>query len=162
MGARRALGGLFVAVAALAPRGVVAHGADVVVTVSRKVEVSLHAVVEATYHSGRPMAGAQVTVFAPGAPEQPWLMGECDERGRFEFAPPVDRAGVWDIRVVQRGHGGRVAVEVAGEGEQAGPSTVRAEASSVAHLTVLQRTVMAASAVWGLIGTALFFIRRRR
>jgi nickel transport protein len=154
--------GALVVVAALVPDLVVAHGADVVVTVSRKVEVKLTVVVEATFHSGRPMAGAQVTVFAPDAPEQPWLVGECDEGGRFEFAPPSDRTGKWDIRVMQRGHGGRVAVEVTGEGEAAGPSSVRAEASSTAHLTPLQKTVMAVSVIWGLLGTALFFSRRRR
>lgn len=162
MGASKVLGALVVVAAAFVPTLVVAHGADVVATVSRQVEVTLAVAVEATFHSGRPMVGAQVTVFAPGTSETPWLVGECDEAGHFEFAPPADRTGIWDIRVVQRGHGGRVAVEVAGEGEQAGPSTVRAQASSTAHLTSLQKSVMAASVIWGLIGTALFFSRRRR
>lgn len=155
------LGAVLAVVAVLVPGLAAAHGADVVATVTRQVEVELTVAVEATYHSGRPMAGAQVTVFAPGAAEEPWLVGECDETGRFEFTPSVERTGVWDVRVVHHGHGGRVSVEVAGEGEEAGSAVVRAEASSTAHLTTLQRSVMAACVIWGLVGTALFFSRRR-
>jgi nickel transport protein len=149
------------AAAVLVPRGGLAHGADVKAAVTRQVEVELAVVVEATYHSGRPMAGAQVTVMAPDAPDQPWLVGECDADGRFEFAPPVDRPGTWEVLVAHHGHGGRVSIDVAGEGERAGSAVVTAEASSTAHLTALQKIVMGACVVWGLIGTALFFSRRR-
>jgi nickel transport protein len=161
MRTRGALGAVLAVVAVVVPGLAGAHGADVVATVTRQVEVELAVVVEATYHSGRPMAGAQVTVFAPGASDEPWLVGECDGTGRFEFSPPVDLSGAWDVRVVHHGHGGRVAVEVAGEGEEAGSAVVRAQASSTAHLTTLQRSVMAACVIWGLVGTALFFSRRR-
>lgn len=145
----------------LAPSVAAAHGTDVVATVTRQVEVDLSVVVEATFHSGRPMAGAQVTVHAPGEPEAPWLVGTCDHEGRFEFAPPVDRPGVWEVRVAHHGHGGQVDVEVPATGEETGPAVVRAEASSAPHLTVLQKTVMGSCVVWGLVGTALFFSRRR-
>ena len=152
---------ILAALAVLVPRVGLAHGADVAARVTRQVAVELAVVVEATYHSGRPMAGAQVTVLAPGAPDEPWLVGQCDADGRFEFAPPVDRPGTWEVLVAHQGHGGRVSVEVAGEGEETGSAVVTAEASSTAHLSVLQRVVMGACVVWGLIGTALFFSGRR-
>jgi nickel transport protein len=152
---------ILAAVAVLVPRVGLGHGADVAATVTRHVEVELAVAVEATYHSGRPMAGARVTVMAPGAPDEPWLVGQCDADGRFEFAPPVDRPGTWDVLVAHQGHGGRVSVEIGGEGKETASAVVTAEASSTAHLSVLQRVVMGACVVWGLIGTALFFSRRR-
>ncbi len=150
-----------VVVVAFVPTVGIAHGTDVVATLTRRVEVELAMVVEASYHSGRPMAGAQVTVLAPGAPEVPWLVGECDGDGRFEFAPPADRPGVWTVRVAHRGHGGQVSVELAAQDAATDPAVLRAEASSTPHLTGLQRFVMGACVVWGLTGTALFFSRRR-
>lgn len=145
----------------LVPSSGAAHGTDLVATVTRRMEVELSVVVEATYHSGRPLAGAQVTVHAPGGPEAPWLAGACDEEGRFQFTPPADRPGVWEVRVVHHGHGGRVAVELPATTEgTGGPAVVRAEASSAPHLTALQMTVTGACVVWGLVGTALFFSRR--
>jgi nickel transport protein len=149
------------AVAVLVPRIGLAHGADVTAAVTRHVAVELGVAVHATYHSGRPMAGARVTVTAPGAPDEPWLVGECDAEGRFEFAPPVDRPGTWEVLVTHHGHGGRLSIDVVGEGEEAGSAVVTAEASSTAHLTAMQKILMGACVVWGLIGTALFFSRRR-
>jgi len=161
MTGKRTISVIVAAAAVLVPGIALAHGADVAATVTRHVEVELGVIVAATYHSGHPMAGAQVTVMAPGAPDEPWLVGECDAEGRFEFAPPTDRPGTWDVQVAYHGHGGRVSVEIAGGGEETGSAVVTAEASSTAHLSVLQRVVMGACVVWGLIGTALFFSRRR-
>ena len=158
---RRTAWVIVAAVAAFKPSVGLAHGSDVVATVTRQVKVELSVAVEATYGSGRPMAGAQVTVMAPGSPNEPWLVGECDAEGRFEFAPPVDRPGTWEVLVAYQGHGGRVAVDVTGEGENAGSAIVTAESSSTAHLTLLQKFVMGACVIWGLVGTALFFSRGR-
>ena len=152
---------ILVAAAALVPSVGLTHGSNVAATVTRQVAVELTVAVEATYHSGRPMAGALVTVLAPRSPDEPWLKGECDAEGRFEFAPPVDRPGTWEVAVVSQGHGGRVSVEIAGEGEEPGSSVVTAESSSTAHLTRLQKFVMGACVIWGLVGTALFFSRGR-
>jgi nickel transport protein len=149
------------AVVVLAPSVALGHGSNVAATVTRQVSVELTVAVEATYQSGRPMAGALVTVLAPGSPDEPWVMGECDAEGRFEFAPPVDRPGTWEVVVVSQGHGGRVSVEIAGEGEESASAVVTAESSSTAHLTRLQKFVMGACVIWGLVGTALFFSRGR-
>jgi nickel transport protein len=149
------------AVAVLTPSVALAHGSNVAATVTRQVTVELIVAVEATYHSGRPMAGALVTVLAPGSPDEPWLTGECDAEGRFEFSPPVDRPGTWEVVVFSQGHGGRVSVDIAGEGEVPASAVVTAESSSTGHLTRLQKFVMGACVIWGLVGTALFFSRGR-
>ena len=42
---------------------------------------------------GKPMANAEVRVFAPGEPNRPALTGKTDSEGKFQFA--ADRDGWW-------------------------------------------------------------------
>lgn len=166
MSCRPIFGGLTVLALVLAPVPAGAHGARVEAVVVRNVEVSHRVDVRATYHSGRPMAGAGVSVFAPRDAESPWLTGVCDDSGSFSFEPPPEMSGEWVVRVVHQGHGGVVTIGIepaaAGDGGAApAPAVVRAEASSSPHLSTLQRVLMGACVVWGLVGTALFFSRRR-
>ena len=42
---------------------------------------------------GKPMANAEVRVFAPGEPNRPALTGRTDSAGKFEF--PADKDGFW-------------------------------------------------------------------
>ena len=42
---------------------------------------------------GKPMANAEVRVFAPGQPSRPALTGRTDSDGKFDF--PADRDGFW-------------------------------------------------------------------
>src|SRR5919109_32016 len=42
---------------------------------------------------GKPMANAEVRVFAPGEPNRPALTGRTDSDGKFEFG--ADRDGFW-------------------------------------------------------------------
>ena len=58
-----------------------AHGAKIEYTVDIAIEIV------ATYDNGEPMAGAQVTVYAPDDPSTPWLTGVCNDEGRFSFIP---------------------------------------------------------------------------
>lgn len=150
---------------ALAPVPAGAHGAQVEAVVVRNVEVSHRVDVRATYHSGGPMAGAAVSVFAPGDAESPWLTGSCDDSGGFGFEPPPEMSGEWVVRVVHQGHGGVVTIPIEavapGDGAIPDAAVIRAEASSSPHLSTVQRVLMAACVVWGLVGTALFFSRRR-
>lgn len=163
----RSVFGCFVGGAlALAPVSLCAHGVLVEAAVIREIQINHRIDVRAAYHSGRPMAGAQAKVFAPGGSESPWLTGVCDDNGGFSFEPPPEMIGEWVVRVAHRGHAGVVTIDLEGAGgtngiEEPAPAVVRAEASSAAHLSTLQRVVMGACVVWGLIGTALFFSRRR-
>jgi nickel transport protein len=122
-----------------------AHGAKIEYTVGMAVEI------QATYDTGEPMAGGQVTVYAPDDPSTPWLTGVCDEEGRFAFAPDPDKPGTWDVQVRQAGHGDIVHIEIG-----AGAAT-----SGGSGLTTPQILLMAACVAWGCIGTALFFSRKR-
>jgi nickel transport protein len=137
---------LLVSVLLLATAGAAfAHGAKIDYTVGMAVEL------QATYDTGQPMAGGQVTVYAPDDPSTPWLTGVCDEEGRFSFAPDPDLPGTWDVQVRQAGHGDIVHIQV-GSG---------AVTSGGGGLTTPQILLMAASVAWGCIGTALFFSRKR-
>lgn len=114
--------------------------------------------VDAYYDSGEPMVEAQVSVFSPDNPQQPWLRGRTDERGQFVFVPG-ESEGRWTVQTRQAGHGSMAYIDV---------SAGYAEASSLAvsggaqpGVSPMQRAVMAISIVWGLIGTALYFRRRR-
>jgi hypothetical protein len=44
-------------------------------------------------HDGKPMADAEVTVFAPGEPNRPYTTGRTDADGKFRF--DADRDGFW-------------------------------------------------------------------
>ena len=136
---------VLVAFSLFLPATAFAHGASIEYTVNISVEL------RATYDSGEPMAGAQVVVYAPDDPSTPWQTGECDQEGRFIFTPDTSKPGTWDVQVRQAGHGDIVHIPV-GEAMSIAGST---------GLTPLQIVFGAAVGVWGFVGTALFFSRRR-
>ncbi len=120
-----------------------AHGARIEYTISIAVEI------RATYDTGEPMGGGQVTVYAPDDPT-PWLEGVCDEDGRFVFTPDPSKPGTWDIQVRQAGHGDMVHIPIGDDMAISGGS----------GYTPLQIVLMGACVVWGFVGTAFFFSRR--
>ena len=117
-----------------------AHGAKIQYEIEMVVEI------RATYDTGEPMDGGQVTVYAPDDPTTPWLKGVCDEEGRFVFTPDPSKLGTWDVQVRQAGHGDMVHIPI-GEGVATTGST---------GYTPLQIVLMGACVVWGFVGTALF------
>lgn len=127
-------------------RVVLAHGVELEYYECSAIEVV------ARYDTGEPMAEAQVAVFAPGSPAEPWLTGFCDESGRYSFVPDPQIPGLWEVQVRQAGHGGRIRIEVGESG---------VDAPAVGGFTNAQKILMIAAVTWGLIGTALFFSRRR-
>jgi nickel transport protein len=140
----------------LAPTSAQAHG----VTVEHTLEQTLTLSLAATYASGEPMAGAQVTVYAPDDPTTPWQTGTCDDAGRYQFAPDPALVGTWEIQVRQAGHGKTIYIEV-GSNTAAPTTAALLTSSSDLPYTPLQRVLMGGAVVWGCIGTALFFARRR-
>jgi len=128
------------------PINAYAHGAKIEYTVNMTIEIV------ATYDNGEPMAGAQVTVYAPDDPFTPWLTGVCDDEGRFSFIPDTSKPGIWDVQVRQAGHGDIVHIPI-GEGTVGTGGT--------GGYTSLQIVLMAACVIWGSVGTALYFSRRR-
>jgi nickel transport protein len=123
-----------------------AHGARIEYTVDVAIEII------AAYDSGEPMAGAQVVVYAPDDPTTPWLTGVCDDEGHFRFVPDTSRPGTWDVQVRQAGHGDIVHIPI-GEGSTG--------AGGAGGYTPLQIVMMAACVIWGAVGTALYFWRRK-
>lgn len=123
-----------------------AHG------VSLTYETRPGVVISARYDSGEPLTGAQVTVFTPDNPAEPWLTGTSDASGRFYFTPDPAVPGLWEVQVRLAGHGGliRVAVEEGG-----------AAAAGASGFTTLQKLIMVLAVLWGLAGTAMYFSRRK-
>jgi nickel transport protein len=130
----------------LLPAQALGHGVNI--QYSNDTEIT----VVAKYDTGEPMAGAQVTVYAPDDPTTPWLTGVCDDEGRFSFTPDASKPGTWDVQVRLAGHGGMIHVPV-GEGT--------ATSGGIGGYSYLQIALMAACVIWGCIGTALYFRRRR-
>jgi nickel transport protein len=157
---RTLLGAAILCLAHTAPAE--AHGSHIEASVDRTVTVTRTVDISATTHGSRPMAEARVTVYAPGAPDEPWLSGTCDSDGRFRFDLPGEAAGTWDIRVAHQGHGGQIRLDIPAEDDDS-RDTVTAEAiAAQPPLSTLQKAILGGSVVWGCVGTAFFFARRRR
>lgn len=136
---------LFVIAALILPVTAYAHGADIEYTVNTEVEIV------ATYDTGTPMDGGQVTIYAPGASEL-WSdpgSGTCDAEGKYSFIPDSDMPGLWRVQVSLAGHGDVVYIDVTAGGSGGG------------GYTVAQIVLMSVCVVWGLVGTALYFKRKR-
>ena len=65
---------------------------------------------------GKPIADAEVRVFAPGQPSGPALVGRTDSAGRFAF--PVDSDGLWSAEAHSGGEIARVTVRVGGKDKE--------------------------------------------
>ena len=129
------------------PIKALAHGAKIEYTVNVAIELV------AAYDNGEPMAGAQFVVYAPDDPSTPWLTGFCDDEGRFSFVPDTSKPGTWDVQVRQAGHGDIVHIPISEDAAVTGSS---------GGYTTLQIVLMALCVVWGTVGTALYFSRRKR
>ena len=117
------------------------------------LEYEVNVVIEilAAFDTGEPMAEAQVTVYAPDDPSTPWLTGVCDEQGRFNFTPDPSKSGIWDVQVRHLGHGGMIHIPVGETMTLSGGTGYSAP----------QIALMAGCVIWGFVGTALFFAKRR-
>lgn len=125
-----------------------AHGTILTANLTEGVEL------RATFDTGEAMAQAQVTVFAPSNPTQIWMHGTTDQDGRFAFVPDRDQPGTWTVQVRQAGHGAIVNVTTGITGIAQPTPTAPAQ-------TLGQQLLMIALVVWGALGTALFFHRRK-
>lgn len=130
------------------PGVALAHGLDIKYQTKNTIEIT------AVFDTGTPAGGGQVNVYAPGNPSTPWTKGICDENGRFTFAPDPAKPGTWDVQVRLAGHGGMIHIPVGEDG-------VQGAQSGGSGFTTVQIVIMSASVAWGLIGTALFFSRRK-
>jgi Domain of unknown function (DUF4198) len=64
---------------------------------------------------GKPMANAEVRVFAPGDPNKVALTGRTDDDGKFVF--DADRDGFWSAEAHSADYVARVMIRVGGQAE---------------------------------------------
>jgi nickel transport protein len=62
---------------------------------------------------GKPMANAEVQVFAPGDPKTPVVTGHTDANGKFVF--DADRDGFWSAEARSADQVARIMIRVGGE-----------------------------------------------
>ncbi|MEB3291267.1 MAG: carboxypeptidase-like regulatory domain-containing protein [Leptolyngbya sp.] len=116
--------------------------------------------IQARYDSGEPMKAAQVNIYTPDNPSEPWQTGTTDDEGRFVFTPDPSQPGNWEVMVRQAGHGDILVIPVTGSGAEASPAVLANRAAS--RTAGLPLWVSMAAMVWGFVGTALFFARGKR
>lgn len=127
-----------------------AHGANIQYQETEAIKI------QATYDDGKPMADAQVVVYAPNDPGTPKIQGTTDGEGYFIFIPDIP--GNWDVKVRQAGHGQIITIPL---GEKTVVEETKTEVNNSGY-TQVQKLVMAATGVWGFVGTALFFSRGKK
>ncbi|MGC2415681.1 MAG: hypothetical protein WA459_23660 [Stellaceae bacterium] len=71
--------------------------------------------VEFATADGKPIADAEVRVFAPDQPSRPALTGRTDSKGKFEFSANAD--GLWSAEAHGPNEIARVTVRVGGKEE---------------------------------------------
>jgi hypothetical protein len=67
-------------------------------------------------HDGKPLADAEVRVFAPGESSKPALTGRTDKDGKFVFG--TDRDGFWSVEARTKTEVERIMIRVGGPSEQ--------------------------------------------
>jgi hypothetical protein len=72
--------------------------------------------VEFAAADGKPLADAEVRVFAPGKPQVPVLTGRTDKEGKFAF--PAEEDGFWTAEARAGDQIARATVRVGGPGQQ--------------------------------------------
>lgn len=126
-----------------------AHGAVIDYQMTKAIEI------QSRYDTGKPLANAEVMIYAPNNPHEPWKTGKTDEKGNFMFIPDTEITGYWEVKVRQAGHGGLVSIPV----ETSTAITDIQYQQNSASLNPWQRGLMIASVIWGCMGTALFFMK---
>ena len=75
--------------------------------------------VEFATADGKPLANAEVRVFAPGKPGKPALTGRTDSAGKFEF--PAGEDGLWSAEARTGDEIARITIRVGGKAQQKEP-----------------------------------------
>ncbi|MFO8041543.1 MAG: carboxypeptidase-like regulatory domain-containing protein [Sodalinema sp.] len=135
----------------------VSHGAKLTYEVEPTISLT------AAYDNGEPFNEAQVFVYSPENPQEPWETGTTDESGRYQFRPNPEIPGNWTVTVRQAGHGDMITINLDDSTLMADDSTGDAANSSLladlTDISVPQRLLTGASVIWGCVGTALYFSR---
>lgn len=110
--------------------------------------------IKATFDDGTELKNAQVIIFSPKDPKNPWGKGVTDDTGNYEFVPDTSIEGKWTIQIRQAGHGGVINIDTTTKGNSS--------ISNGNNMSTSTKIIVVISVVWGFIGTALFFLRRKK
>lgn len=132
-----------------------AHGANIQYEQTEAIKI------QATYDDGTPMGEAQVVIYGPDDPANPKIKGTTDSEGYFVFIP--DGPGNWDVKVRQAGHGDIITIPLGEKTvvEETKVEETKTEVNNPGY-TQIQKLLMAATGVWGFVGTALYFSRSKK
>jgi hypothetical protein len=97
---------------------------------------------------GKPMANAEVQVFAPGDPKRPVIIGQTDANGKFVF--DADRDGFWSAEARSADQVARIMIRVGGE--------TQPQSRVLPFLVIGLLAILLAVAIW----YRLLRLRRRR
>lgn len=146
----------------VATNKVLAHGSTINYQAKESIEI------EAKFDNGTPMKNAQVVIYSPNNPTKAWLTSTTDENGKLIFTPDVSQQGNWSVKVRSAGHGSVINIPIKSASTKTDDIdtqeivTSRSTPSPVnASLTTAQKLIMATTGVWGFVGTALFFSRKK-
>lgn len=153
----------FMIFVAIATDKVLAHGSIINYQTKESIEI------QAKFDNGTPMKNAQVVIYSPNNPTEAWLTSNTDENGKFVFSPDFSQLGNWSVKVRTAGHGGVINIPIESPSPEIDNSdtqeivTSRSTSSQPLNmtLTMTQKLMMATTGVWGFVGTALFFSRRK-
>ncbi|MGA1284095.1 MAG: hypothetical protein ACO34J_08545, partial [Prochlorothrix sp.] len=143
------------------------HGARIDYTIQPQINLV------ARYDSGEPMATAEVTIYSPANPTEPWQTLTTDPEGQFNFTPDPSQPGEWAVKVRSAGHGSVITLNLgssAGNTADSGPSGSAGADSplvfassaplSSPRLSFIQQSVLVGSVIWGFVGTGFYFARK--
>ncbi|BAQ64256.1 hypothetical protein [Geminocystis sp. NIES-3709] len=128
--------------------------------------------IQAKFENGNPMTNAQVVIYSPNNPNQPWLTSTTDDEGKLMFFPDYSQKGDWTVKVRSAGHGDvlNIPIELSSSNPQPENSSSPSENKNIVKSqpeslhsspTMKQKLMMALTGVWGFVGTALFFSRKK-
>ena len=72
--------------------------------------------IQSTFSTEEPVQEAEVSVYAPNNPDEPWMVGYTDEEGKFSFIPDTSIEGDWEIAIIQEGHEDYLTIPVGEQG----------------------------------------------
>lgn len=137
---------LLLVVLLLIPFNVVyAHGVNISYKANIEYEIS------ANYDTGQPLSEAQVTIYSPQNPSEPWYKGISDSKGKISVKLDSSQKGMWLVQFRKGGHGANINIPV-GEDKALEGTT---------GYSKIQMIIMSICILWGFIGTTLYFKARR-
>jgi nickel transport protein len=110
-------------------------------------------IIKVSFGENEPMSYAAVKIFSPENNKIEHQNGRTDKNGLFSFVP--NKTGEWTVMVTDdTGHGLKEKIKV--------DKKLRIDEMKSNNLNVMQKLIAAVCAIWGIIGTALYFKSKQK